>query len=244
MSKKIVLITGSNKGIGYQIAFQLGKLGHVVIVSARNPDLGINAVKTLKEKGVECSYVKLDVTDEQSIKAAASDIEKQYGRLDVLINNAGIFLDNLANPKKITEITLHDFRQTMDVNLFGVFSVTRAFLPLLKKSKSGKVINMSSDLGSLEQASDPGSKFDAILGASYRVSKAALNMLSLSFARELRGSNVTVNAVSPGWCQTELGTYAAHKTAAEGADTPVWLASQDEELFHGNFLCNRQKIAW
>jgi NAD(P)-dependent dehydrogenase (short-subunit alcohol dehydrogenase family) len=240
MEKKIILITGSNKGIGYQVARQLAELGHTIIACARNADLGMKAIQPLLQDGHDCHFLNLDVTNEPSIQSAAAHIDKHFGRLDVLINNAGIFLDS---PKKTHEVSTDEFRQTLEVNLIGVFSVTNAFLPLLKKSKHASIINMSSDLGSLAQASNPHSKYDAVSGPAYRVSKAALNMLTLSFARELRDTPIAVNAVSPGWCKTDLGTDMAPRSAEQGADTVVWLATQ-EEAHHGQFFFERETINW
>lgn len=241
MSKKIALITGANKGIGYQIAHKLGKSGHIILAAARNEVLGKKAVEQLNEEGIESYFIQLDVTDEQSIAAAAEQVEKTFGKIDVLVNNAGIFVDLAKSP---SELCIKDFRKTMEVNVFGVFLVTQAFLKLLKKSTAGRIINMSSDLGALNQASDPNSLYDAVSGPGYRVSKAALNMLTLAFAKELRSSHITVNAVSPGWCKTDLGSDAAPNTAEQGADTPAWLATQDVEKHHGKFFYKRDCIAW
>lgn len=241
MNNKIILVTGANKGIGYQIAKKFSELGHTVFIGARNPDLGKKAECQLRETGLDCRFLELDVTDEMSVQKAAAYVENKFGKLDVLVNNAGIFLDT---PRKTHEITVNEFRLTLETNVLGVFSVTMAFLPLLKKSERANIINMSSDLGSLQQASDPNSKYDSVSGPSYRVSKAALNMLTLSLARELRNTNITVNAVSPGWCKTDLGSDAAPRTAETGADTPVWLAIQDENDLHGHFLFDKATIAW
>ncbi len=239
MTNKTILITGANKGIGFEIAKQLGEKGHFIIVAARNLDLGLAATEKLTGLGIKCDYVQLDVTHESTVIEAAGIIAAKYNHIDVLVNCAGILLDMT---RKLNEISLDEFKQTIDVNLFGVFNVSNAFLPLLKLSAAGQIINLSSDLGSLAQAANPESKFDFISSPAYRAAKAAVNMLTLSYARELRDSHIEVNAVSPGWCKTDLGGPNAPNSAASGADTVVWLAEQSG--YHGSFLSKRQAIEW
>lgn len=241
MSNKVILITGANKGIGYEIAKQLGEQGHFILLAARSPELGLNAIEKLQTLNIKCEYIQLDVTDKSSVDNAASLMTQHYQCIDVLINCAGILLDMT---RKISEVSLEEFKQTIDVNLLGVFNVTNAFMPLLEQSKAGQIINLSSDLGSLAQASNPESKFDFISSPTYRAAKAAVNMLTLSYARELRGSTIRVNAVSPGWCKTDLGGPNAPNSAAKGADTVVWLAEQEKCPHHGVFFSKRDVIDW
>ena len=241
MNNKTILITGANKGIGYEIARQLGEQGHFILLAARSAELGLTAAEELKNSGINCDYIQLDVTVKSSVDKAASLISQRYQCLDVLVNCAGVLLDMT---RKISEVSLEEFKQTIDVNLFGVFNVSNAFMPLLEQSKAGQIINLSSDLGSLSQAANPESKFDFISSPTYRAAKAAVNMLSLSYARELRDSNIRVNVVSPGWCKTDLGGPDAPNSAATGADTVVWLAGQAECPHHGTFFSKREAIDW
>jgi NAD(P)-dependent dehydrogenase (short-subunit alcohol dehydrogenase family) len=245
MTKKICLITGANRGIGLEIAAQIGQRGHRVLLGARDIDAGDDAAKTLRDRGIDARVVPLDVTDPDSVRAAAAAVEAGEGRLDVLVNNAGIFLDSI---KRTEEVELDLFRRTIEVNLLGAFTVGTTFLPLLRKSEDGRLINMSSDLGSLAQASDPESRYNAVDGPAYRVSKAALNMLALAWAKELRGTNVAVSVCSPGWCRTGLDPHidssAAPNSAADGADTAVWLALDMDRSQHGRFYAKRREIAW
>jgi len=245
MTQKICLITGANRGIGFEIASQIGARGHVVLVGARDEASGNEAVARLRADGVDSRFVKLDVVNPVSVRAAADEVAAAYDRLDVLVNNAGIFLDSIMLP---SQISLDDFRKTLDVNVFGAFTATQAFVGLLRKSPDARVINMSSDLGALAQASDPESRYDAVLGPSYRVSKAALNMVTLVWAKELRDSAVSVSSCSPGWCQTDLDPHIdsskAPNTAADGADTAVWLALDKDRSQHGKFYAKRTEIAW
>jgi len=157
-SSQVALITGANKGIGLEIARQLGAQGMTVLLGARDPGRGSKAAEELKQQGMDAHAVQIDVTDQESINAAARHIEDEFGRLDVLVNNAGIALDN----GPASAISMDTLRRTYDTNVFGVFAVTQALLPLLKKSDAGRIVNMSSGLGSLTQNSDPGWGFAGV----------------------------------------------------------------------------------
>lgn len=188
----IALITGANKGIGQEIARQLGAQGMTVLVGARDKVRGAEAAEGLKQKRIDARSVLIDVTDQASIDAAARQIQGDFGRLDVLVNNAGISLD--GGPSSAFTLELADLRRTYETNVFGVFSVTKAFVPLLKNSEAGRIVNVSSGLGSLTENSDPNGQYAGVKPLAYNSSKAALNMLTVIFAAELKDTSVKVNA--------------------------------------------------
>ena len=185
--QQIALITGANKGIGKEIASQLGKQGMMVLIGARDQLKGVDAVAELMAQGVRARAIRLDVTDPNSIALAAQDIEDDFGRLDVLVNNAGIALD--SGPA--SDLDVETLRRTYETNVFGAFVVTKAMLPLLRKSEAGRIVNLSSGLGSLTQNSDPEWGFAGVKPLAYNSSKAALNMITVIFAAELKETAIT-----------------------------------------------------
>jgi NAD(P)-dependent dehydrogenase (short-subunit alcohol dehydrogenase family) len=221
--KKIALITGANKGIGKEIARQLGAQGMAVLIGARDVQRGEEAAAELKANGADAHAITLDVTDEAGIRAAAAKIGSDYGRLDVLVNNAGIDLDH--SPSSAFTLELADLRRTYETNVFGVFSMTRAFVPLLKHSEAGRIVNMSSGLGSLTQISDPNGQYAGVRPLAYNASKAALNMLTVIFAAELKDTPVKVNAADPGYTATDLNQHSGPRTVGQAAVVAVWLAT-------------------
>lgn len=194
MSQKIALVTGANKGIGREISRQLASQGVLVIMAARDASRGEKAVADLKAQGLPVEFVQLEVTSQQSVDAAAAEIERSHGRLDILMNNAGIALDWIPP----SELTVETFQKTYDTNVFGVFRVTKAMLPLLKKSGHGRIVNVSSGLGSLNRSADPNGGL-AIQNQllAYSSSKSALNMMTIHFAHDLRSAGIKVNAAIP-----------------------------------------------
>ncbi|MEQ1963945.1 SDR family NAD(P)-dependent oxidoreductase [Xenorhabdus khoisanae] len=242
---KTCLITGANKGIGFKIAEKLGERGHRVILSGRNILALEKSVLQLTQMGITAELLHLDVTDQKSIKASANLMLSTNTTLDVLINNAGIFLDSIQKP---SETSLDNIHKTLEVNLIGPWLVTQAFLPLLQRSKEARLIFISTDLAALSQAADPHSKYNKVEGPAYRTSKAALNMLALQWSKELRDSNISVSVCSPGWCRTDLDSQIdsrqAPNSAADGADTAVWLALDKDRTQHGHFYASRQSINW
>ncbi|HEX4223449.1 MAG TPA: SDR family oxidoreductase [Pseudonocardiaceae bacterium] len=212
----IVLITGANKGIGFATARELGRAGHTVLLGARDQQLGSDAAKTLLEEGLDVRFVRLDVTDLDTVTAAADLIASEYGRLDMLINNAGISRDRdyLGRPEEMPVAAL---REVYEVNVFGVVAVTNAMLPLLRKSAGGYLGNVSSGLGTVAFLADPDETFrDYVTLLAYNSSKAALNAVTLIYANALRDSGIRVNALSPGYCATDMNGNAGTSTAAEG----------------------------
>ncbi len=242
MADKIALITGANKGIGKEIARQLGALGIIVLVGARDAQRGAEAAAELKASGANAHAITLDVTDLATIDAAAAKIENDYGRLDILVNNAGIDLDH--SPSSAFTLELADLRRTYETNVFGVFSITRAFVPLLKHSEAGRIVNMSSGLGSLTQISDPNGQYAGVKPLAYNSSKAALNMLTVIFAAELKDTPVKVNAADPGYTATDLNQNRGPRTVAQGATIAVHLATLPEDGPTGGYFDDSGVVPW
>ena len=217
----IALVTGANKGIGYEIARQLATGGATVLLGARDPGRGRTAVAALGDLDVH--PVALDVTDPDSIAAAATWIEAHHGRLDVLVNNAGIAIDGTHRP---SALPLDLLRATYETNVFGVVAVTNALLPLVRRSDAGRIVNVSSALGSLTLTSQPDPPWGRELNLlAYQSSKTALNAVTVQYAAELRDTPILVNAADPGYCATDLNGHRGYLTAAQGAAVAVRLAT-------------------
>jgi len=228
----VALVTGANKGIGYEIAQQLGERGFHVFVGARNADAGAQAAASLRNGGASVEFIHLDVSDWASTQAAAKIVAAKTDHLDVLVNNAGVMEDKTG----ISELDDDTILRTLMTNTLGALRVTQAFLPLLLKSPRASVINMSSGLG---QLSDMGDTYPA-----YSISKTALNAVTRQFAAALGDKGVTVNSVCPGWVKTDMGGSNAPRTVQQGADTVTWLATEAPRTLTGQFLRDRNVIAW
>ncbi|WP_158797982.1 SDR family oxidoreductase [Pedobacter sp. L105] len=241
--KKIVLITGANRGLGYEIARQLGEKDMVVILGARNADAGKAAVSQLSTQNIEVHFVQLDILQQESIRNAAALVEEQFGRLDILVNNAA----RLPNRKEAesqkflpSDISAELLYGYINTNFMAQVAVTQAFLPLIKKSQAGRIVNMSSSIGSVTIASEhlhengPKPPFLA-----YAASKAALNMFTVQLAKELAGTSIKVNSADPGLTQTDAGGPTAPNTVAQGAKPAVWLACLDADGPTGCFFTHR-----
>lgn len=215
----IALITGANKGIGYETARLLGERDYTVLIGCRNPALGLQAAAKLPN----AHFVQLDVTDEESVKRAAHEVGEKWGRLDVLINNAGIVRgDGRGLPSETTVATM---REVYETNVFGVITVTNAFLPLLRQAPAARIVNVSSEVGSIESMTDPDSPLWMLVSAAYPSSKSALNMVTAMYAKELVDSPIKVNAANPGYCATDFNHNSGFRTAEEGARVSVHLAT-------------------
>jgi NAD(P)-dependent dehydrogenase (short-subunit alcohol dehydrogenase family) len=232
-SSKIALITGANKGIGFEIAKQLAQAGVHAIIGARSPERGAAALKELASQGLQLGYVQLDTSDEASIAAAAAAISDEHGRLDILVNNAGIANWDDGVPSRAS---LNAVREVLETNFVGTLAVTQAMLPLLRESTAGRIVNISSALGSLTMNGDPDSAYYDARLIGYNASKAALNMLTVQLNAELRDSPILVNSVSPGYVKTDLTGGAGNLTAAEAASTPVRYALLEEGVVSGGFF--------
>ena len=229
---KTALITGANKGIGYEVARQLAGKGFQVFVGARNRDAGRKAADEIARKGGQAIFLEIDVADNASVTAAASEFAKAADHLDVLVNNAGIIVDG---DNAILEISDDLFRKTLETNTLGPLRVTRAFAQLLRKSKAPRVINVSSGGGQLTGGADG-------WAPAYCISKTALNGVTVQLAAAL--PKFAVNSVCPGWVRTEMGGENASRSVEEGADTIVWLASEAPQKVTGKFLRDRKEIPW
>lgn len=238
---KIALITGGNKGLGLETARQLGGRGVTVLVGARDLDKGEQAAEKLRSMGVDARAIKLDVLNEADIQQAADTIAKDYGRLDILINNAGVNYETLGENTTLN-VSEQDLRKTFDTNFFAVVNVTRAMLPLLEKSASGRIVNLSSILGSLTLHSKPGGL--GTMGLAYDSSKTALNAFTIHLAAAVKGTGIKVNAAHPGWVKTDMGTSAAPLEIEDGAKTQVQLALLPDDGPTGGFFHLGETIPW
>lgn len=241
IDKTVSLITGANKGIGYEIARRLGALGHCVLVGARDQKRGQTAVDQLKAGGADAHLLILDVAYQPSVERTRMLIEQDYGRLDVLVNNAGLIHDRSLKPSNTPIDTV---REVFEANFFGLIAVTQAMLPLLRQSPAGRIVNMSSGLGSLALQSDWDGPFGDFKLLGYDASKTAVNAVTIHFAHELRDTPVKVNSACPGWVKTDMGGPEAPGTAEEGADTPVWLATLPADGPTGGFFQGRKPLPW
>jgi NAD(P)-dependent dehydrogenase (short-subunit alcohol dehydrogenase family) len=242
--KKVALISGANKGLGLETAKQLGKLGYVVLLGSRDPLKGEVAARLLREDGIDARVVKLDVIRQSDIDAAASMVEAEFGKLDVLVNNAGVMIEKGWTKNTTSETTMENLRATFEANLFAVFALTKALLPALKKSKAGRIVNVSSILGSVSLQATKGSPTYSTKLFAYNASKAALNVLTISLAHELQGTKIKVNSAHPGWVKTDLGGDAAPMNVMDGAKTEVELATLGEDGPTGGFFHDGKEIAW
>jgi len=222
MTTTIALITGANKGIGLETARQFGARGFTVLAGARDEELGLAAERQLRADGVDARFVPLDVTVDASVHAAADWIEREYGRLDILVNNAGIARGNLAS-----ETDLDTMREVYEVNVFGVIRVTNAMLPLLRRAGAARIVNVSSEVGSITSMTNPDSPLAQMPMASlaYPSSKSALNMITAIYAKELRDTPIKINAANPGYTKTDLNHNSGFRSVAEGAEASVHLAT-------------------
>jgi NAD(P)-dependent dehydrogenase (short-subunit alcohol dehydrogenase family) len=232
MTTKTALVTGANKGIGLEIARELRALGMTVLLGARDPIRGKEAAEP-----IGAVAVPLDVTSEESIARLAETVD----RLDVLVNNAGVLLERGA-PPSATPLSL--LRETYAVNVFGVIAVTNALLPALRRAPAARIVNVSSGLGSLTFAADAEHIYARNTLIAYNSSKAALNALTLSYANELRGTPIKVNAADPGYCATDLNAHSGHRTAAQGATAAVRLATLPADGPTGGFFDEDGPVPW
>lgn len=227
---KTALITGANKGIGFEVAKELGQRGFKVFLTARDPEKGEKAAATLKKKGYDVTFLQLDVSDEDSIAQAAKAFKEHTPHLDVLVNNAGIYLDK----GNILDLKMETLRTTLATNSFGPLLVTQHFLPHLKKGS--RIINMASGLGALSEMED--------YAPAYSISKTLVNALTRQFSAALKGQGIAVNSVCPGWVQTDMGGAEAPRPVEKGAETLVWLATEAPITLTGKFLRDKKEIEW
>jgi NAD(P)-dependent dehydrogenase (short-subunit alcohol dehydrogenase family) len=243
ITKKIALITGANKGLGFEMARQLGQAGVTVIVAARDAAKGQAAVEKLKSHGLDVEALKLDVTKKEDYTPAVDYIANKYGRLDILINNAGVSNEDFGSGKPSTT-TPEILHSTFETNFFAQVFLTQALLPLIQKSEAGRIVNMSSILGSQTLHADPKSPIYNFKQLSYDASKAALNSFTIHLAYELKDTKIKVNSAHPGWVKTDMGTDAAPMEIPEGGKTGVELALLGEDGPTGGFFHLGQPLPW
>ncbi len=225
MTTTIALITGANKGIGLETARQLGARGVTVLAGARDEARGLQAEQALREAGADARFVRLDVTDPKSAREAADWVDREYGRLDILVNNAGI-----ARGGPPSQTDLDQMREVYESNVFGVIRVTNAMLPLLRRVPAARIVNVSSEVGSITSMTDPASPLAQMpAGLAYPSSKSALNMITAMYAKELRDTPIKVNAANPGYTATDLNRHSGFRSVAEGAEASVHLATLDAD---------------
>lgn len=239
--KKVALVTGANKGIGLEIARQLAEAGVAVIMGARNLQRGQDAASDLEKTGLDVEAIEIDLTDEVTIASAAEKIAAKYGRLDILINNAGI-VDPEDGPPSVSSTAAT--RRLMETNFLGTLAVTQAMLPLLRRSNAGRIVNLSTTLGSLAINGDPSSPYYEARLIGYNASKAALNMLTVQLAAELKDTSIVVNSVAPGYVRTDLTGGNGFMTPAEGARLPVEYALLGPDAVSGSFIEPQGNIPW
>jgi NAD(P)-dependent dehydrogenase (short-subunit alcohol dehydrogenase family) len=233
MNHPIALVTGADRGIGFETCRQLAQRGAQVILTSRDEARGQVAAEQLVAEGLPATYHQLDVTDLESIGRLRDFVDTTYGRLDVLVNNAAIYIDDRHS---LLALDYDKLRLTMDTNAYGPLLLTQAFVPLMRRHNYGRIVNLSSGIAEL---SELGSSWPA-----YRLSKIFLNIQTRIIAGELEGSNILVNAMCPGWVRTDMGGPGADLAVEQGADTVVWLSLLPDDGPQGGYFRNRQRLEW
>jgi len=241
--KKVALITGANRGIGLETAKQLGAQGVTIVASARTQEAADETAATLKAQGIDAYGLQLQVTSAADRAAAAKYLRDKFGKLDILINNAGVAASTGFTPVT-SQVTDEELYRIFSTNLFAVVALTRELLPLLKKSEAGRIVNLSSILGSNALHADPASPIYNSKAFAYDASKAALNTYTIHLAHELKDTKIKVNSAHPGWVKTEMGTDAAPMEIPEGAKTSVALALLAADGPNGRFIHLDQELPW
>jgi len=234
MDKRLAVVTGGNKGIGYEICRQLARKGLRVMLTSRDAEKGREARKKLEKDGLDVLHHQLEVTDQASVASVARHIESEYGRVDVLVNNAGISIDSRST--SVLREKEETFRTTLETNFHGALRMCQALVPLMQKNHYGRVVNLSSGLGKLDDMGDG--------TPAYRVSKTALNALTRMVASAVEGDNILVNSMCPGWVRTDMGGPGASRSVEQGAETAVWLAMLPHDGPTGGFFRDKKPIPW
>jgi len=241
---RVAIVTGANRGIGFETCRQLARKGFKVVLASRDAAKGKAAAETLRGEGLKVEPAELDVADADSITRFAATVRREHGRADVLVNNAGVFLDRepAAGGRKngplpaALDADPDVVRKSMETNAYGPFQLIQALVPLMRERNYGRIINVSSGMGQLTEMNDgyPG----------YRISKTALNAVTRIFSEELKTTDIQVNSICPGWVKTDMGGQEAPRTTEQGADTIVWLATQPPGGPTGKFFRDRKPIPW
>ena len=235
-TSRVAVVTGGNRGLGLETCRQLARHGLEVVMTSRDRTKGVVAVDQLRAQGLQLHCEGLDVTDEHSIVNLVEKLERRFGRVDVLVNNAGVFLDSTERGASVLQVTHALLTESMETNLYGPLRVCQALVPMMRRHKYGRIVNVSSGMGQLSEMAGhwPG----------YRLSKAALNALTRILAAELDRSQILVNSVCPGWVRTDMGGSNADRSVQEGADTIVWAATLPAGGPTGGFFRDREPLAW
>ena len=233
-ARKIAIVTGGNRGLGREIARQLMKNDIFVVIGCRSEPKAAMAVDDLRKEGANIAGFQLDVNDTKSVRRFVERVEKAHGAPGILVNNAGVYPE--STDAKVVDTPTSVWRETFETNLFGAVRMCREVLPLMKKLRYGRIVNMSSGLGQLHQMGEG--------SPAYRVSKAALNALTKTLAAEVAGSGILVNSMSPGWVRTDMGGAEAPRSVEEGAETAVWLSLLPSNGPTGQFFRDRKPIPW
>ena len=235
--KQVAVVTGGNRGMGLATCKALAEAGYHVLLTSRDLQSGQIAVEEMSDKELPVEAIKLDTSSQRDIDVLAAYLLDTHGRVDVLINNAGILIDgDLDNPTSICDANADVVRKSLEVNTIGPMMLIKALLPLMQKAGSGRIVNISSGMG---QLSDMGGQHPG-----YRISKTALNAVTAIFAAELKDSNIAIYAICPGWVRTDMGGTSADRSLEEGIDTAVWLATSADANQSGGFYRDRQIIDW
>ncbi len=233
-ARKVAIITGGNRGIGREIARQLAKAEMTVVIGSRDAARGEQAARELEAEGVQVASLQLDVIDTKSVRRFVKEVEKKFGAPSVLVNNAGVYPESRA--ARVQDVPTSIWRETFETNLFGPVRMCREVIPLMKRLKFGRIVNISSGLGQLHQMAEG--------SPAYRVSKASLNALTATLAAEVKPDGILVNSMSPGWVRTGMGGQEAPRSVDEGAETAVWLCLLPSNGPTGQFFRDRKPIPW
>lgn len=236
---RVALVTGANRGLGFETSRQLGKLGYHVILTSRRPVEGEEATRKLEQEGYQVSFHPLDVASPKDFHPLQTFVESKFGALDALVNNAGVFLDSKAGEFTTTSplsIPPELVLKTFETNTLGAYRACQAFLPSMLEKGYGRIVNVSSGMGQLSEMEGG--------WPAYRISKTALNAVTKIFAREASGKDILINSVCPGWVRTDMGGKNAHRSPEEGADTIVWAATLPQGGPSGGFFRDRKLIPW
>jgi len=231
--RKVALVTGANRGIGLEVSRQLAAKGIQIVLTGRDRDLTESAAAELRQEDFDVSAAVMDVSDEESVRRCARTVRDRVGSIDILVNNAAVLI---AENTSVLETTVEEFIRTFDVNLFGVVSVCRAFVPAMVANGYGRIVNVSSAAGQLSSMST--------YAPAYSISKAALNAFTVQLAAEVKGTGVLVNSVNPGWVRTRMGGTGAPRSVVQGADTIVWAATLPANGPTGGFFSDRRRTEW
>ena len=241
---KVALITGANRGIGFETAKGVAALGITVILGTRDIIKGQAAAQKLQDLGFKAEAIEYDANQSQSADSVYEYIDEHYGKLDILVNNAGILQEQLMGKNNSTSVSTDVLQQTFQTNLFAVIALTQKLLPLIKKAPAGRIVNLSSILASLTLHSMPKSPIDPAKAFAYNASKTALNAYTIHLARELRDTNVKVNAAHPGWVKTSVGGANAPMEVEDSAKTSIQLATLNDDGASGGFFHDGEALPW